>query len=160
MPNPNCYWRYISGWPTNDGGALMEDPRLEWKIIPELECEEIRIGAFPRTIAEVRPDMFLDIAEIVAIWEEKHIAVARIHMRGTTKTIVRKSKKALENVRAENGELKREDIYSQRNFLSSSTGIYTRDTFDWCVRKMKNGIFSPGNSIIHGRAVRVTGSGF
>ena len=148
----------MRGWPTNDGGALMEDPRLLWKIIPELESEEIRIGSFPHVMADVLPDMYLDLSTVVAVWEEKHIAVARMHMLGVTRTSVRKSKKVIEKKRAEGGTLTREDYYSWRTFLSRSYGIYTRDILDRCIRKMKNDYFPvPSGSILHGRAVHVTG---
>src|SRR6266496_1611297 len=101
MPHPDCYTHFIRDWPTNDGGHIIGDPRKDWRIIPELESEEIEIGSFPHSIAEVQSDMFLDFATVVAVWEEKHIAVARMHMYGVARTTVCKSKKAIEKMRAE-----------------------------------------------------------
>ena len=37
MSHPDWYTHYIRDWETNEGGALISDPRLAWKIIPELE---------------------------------------------------------------------------------------------------------------------------
>src|SRR5713226_9465669 len=82
MPNPGCYERYVIGWETNEGGVLINDPRLKLEIIPALESEEIKIGSFPHVMADVLPSMFLDIAAVVAVWEEKHIAVARMYLHG------------------------------------------------------------------------------
>lgn len=156
MPHPDCYARYIYGWPTNDGGVMINNPRKEWRIIPELESEEIRIGSFPYTIAEVKPGMFLDLAAVVVVWEEKHIAVARMHMYGVTRTPVRKSKQVIEKLQAKGAILKHEDYFSWRTFLSGSSGIYTRDILDKCIREMKNDYFTASYSF-HGRPVRVTG---
>jgi hypothetical protein len=148
----------MHGWPTNDGGHLIGDPRKAWRIIPKLESEEIKIGSFPRSIAEVQSDMFLDLAAVVAAWEEKHIAVARMHMSGVARTPVRKSKKAIEKLEARGDKLMFEDYYTVRSFLSGSTGIYTRDIFDKCIRDTKNGYFPANYSyLVDGRLVRVTG---
>lgn len=140
---------------------MIGDPRKNWWIIPELEREEIRIGSFPRYIADVLPDMFLDLADVVAVWEEKHIAVARMHMYGVTRTPVRKSKQAIEKKEARGDTLTREDFYSWRTFLSSLSGIYTRDGLDECIRGMKKDYFSasysPASYSYHGRPVRVIG---
>ncbi len=156
MPHPNCYYDFIRDWPTNEGGVLISDPRLLWRIIPALEREEIRIGSFPHVIADVLPDMFLDLATVTAVWEEKHIAVARMHMVGVTRTAVRKSKQTLEKKRAESDTLKPEDYYSWRTFVSFLSGIYTRDQFDRCIREMRNGYF-PDTYSLNGRPIRVTG---
>lgn len=156
MSHPDCYTRFIRGWPTNEGGVMIGDPRLRGRIIPELEHEEIRIGSFPRVIAEVTPSMYLDLAAVVAVWEEKHIAVARMRMVGVTRTPVLKSKQAIEKKRAESKTLKPEDYYSWRTFLSGLTGIYIRDQLDKCIREMENNYF-PETYSLHGRPVRVTG---
>ncbi len=156
MPNPNCYYEYIRGWETNEGGVLIGDPRLNPWIIPALESEEIKIGSFPRVMAEVQPSMFLNLADVVAVWEEKHIAVARMIMTGVTRTTVRKSKQALAKLQAGGATLKPEDYYSWRTFLSYLTGIYTREEFDECIRQMENGYF-PSYRSIHGRDVQPTG---
>ena len=156
MPHPDCYNEYIRGWETNEGGTLINDPRLNPWIIPKLESEEIQIGSFPSYIAEVQPGMFLDLATVVAVWEEKHIAVARVIITGITKTPVRKSKQAVAKLEAGGAPLKYEDYYSWRTFLSSLTGIYTREEFDICIQQMKNGYFPTSHSI-HGRAVQPTG---
>jgi hypothetical protein len=158
MPHPDCYNRFMYGWPTNDGGHLISDPRKEWKIISELESEEVRIGLFPSTIAEVQPNVFLDLAAVVTVWEEKHISVARMHMFGVAKTLVRKSKKAIEKLEAKGDTLTIEDYYTERSFLSGSTGIYTRDIFDKCISNTKDGFFPANYSrLVDGRLVRVTG---
>ena len=156
MPHPDCYYEYIRGWETNEGGVLINDPRLNPWIIPALESEEVRIGSFPRYIAEVQPSMFLDLATVVAVWEEKHIAVARMIITGVTRTPVRKSKQALAKLQAGGATLKHEDYFSWRTFLSYLTGIYTRDWLDECIQKMQNGYF-PTYHHIHGRAVQPTG---
>lgn len=36
----------------DEGGNLMNDPRSRWGLIPELECEEFRIGSFPDRVAD------------------------------------------------------------------------------------------------------------
>jgi hypothetical protein len=148
----------MRGWPTNEGGDLIGDPRKQWWLIPELESEEIQIGSFPHSIAEVLPEMFLDLTAVVAVWEEKHIAVARMHMYGVTETLVRKSKKAIEKLQTRSDTSTIEDYYSRRAFLSGSTGIYTRDRLDKCIREMKSGYFSAYYSFqAQGRSVRVIG---
>jgi hypothetical protein len=30
----------------------MNDPRSHWGLIPELECEELRLGSFPDRVAD------------------------------------------------------------------------------------------------------------
>ena len=55
MPHPNCYYDFIRDWPTNEGGVLISDPRLLWRIIPALEREEIRIGSFLSFVSEKIP---------------------------------------------------------------------------------------------------------
>src|SRR5260370_27672770 len=156
MSSPDGYTRYVRGWETNEGGVLIDDPRLRRKIIPELEHEEIRLGSFPHIMADVLPSMFLDIATITTVWDEKHIAVARMIMTGVTKTPFRKSKQALAKLQAEGTKLKHEDYFSSRTFLSYLTGIYTRDILDKCIQQMKNDHVSSSYSL-HGRSVRVTG---
>src|SRR6266516_2625631 len=131
MSHQDCYARYgdfLRNWPTNDGGDMIGDPRKQPWIIPELESEEIKIGSFPYSIADVQSDMFLDLANVVAVWEEKHIAVARMLMYGVTRTHIRKSKKAIEKLQQTmSRRLTMEECYTWRTFLSGSTGIYTRD---------------------------------
>jgi hypothetical protein len=158
MPHPDCYTRFIRDWPTNDGGHMIGDPRKEWRIIPELESEEIQIGSFPHSMTDVLPEMFLDLAAVVAVWEEKHVAVARMHMYGVARTPVRKSKKAIEKLETRSDKLTFEDYYTVRTFLSGSTGIYTRDIFDECIRDTENGYFPANYSyLVDGRLVSVTG---
>jgi len=156
MPNPGCYNAYIRGWETNEGGTLINDPRLNPWIIPVLESEEIQIGSFPSHIAEVQPNMFLDLTTVTTVWEEKHITVARMMIGGVTRTPARKSKQALAKRRDQGVELKREDFFSWRTFLSYMVGIYTREGFDKCVQQMKNGYFPMSHSI-HGRSVQPVG---
>ncbi len=158
MPHPDCYTNYIRGWPTNDGGDMIGDPRKEPRIIPALEREEIQVGSFPHSMKDVRPDMLLDPATVVAVWEEKHIAVARMLMCGSAITLVRKSKQMIEKEEKRTGAvLKGKDIFSPRPFLSGSVGIYTRDMFDECISEMKDNCFPAFYSLRGGRAVRVIG---
>lgn len=136
MPSRKCYDDYTRYWDTNDGGRLIDDPVTRSKIIPALEREEIHCGYFPRHIAEVRPEMFLDFASVLAIWEEKHIAVARMQFKGVATTHVNTGPRK----------------WHTRRFLSYGTGIYTREEFAEDIQDMEDGYFHIGD-----HALKVTG---
>ena len=157
MPNTGCYDEYVRGWDTNEGGVLIDDPRLRARIIPALESEEIRIGSFPRVMAEVQPSMFLDLADVVAVWEEKHIAVARMLLHGVidihrTRPVLDRT--ILEKHKAAKGTLR--EIYVSGHRVSYSIGVLTRSELDYDVRSMRNGYF-PAFSHPGDKAIRVTG---
>jgi len=135
---------------------MIGDPRKEPMIIHALEREEILIGSFPHSIKDVRPDMFLDPAAIVAVWEEKHIAVARMLMRGSRTILARKSERAMKKQQAGSDTLRPEDFYSRRVILSDLYGIYTRDMLDECIGEMRNNYF-PASYGFHGEPICVIG---
>ncbi len=132
MSNPACYTQFVSTWPTNEGGALINDPRKAWKLIPELECEEFSIGSFPDRVADVRPDQMLGASDIIALWDRQQITVARMHLYGVTKTLVRKSKAKWEAEMEKAGKVRLTpgELYTWRSFLHTKTHICTRDALE------------------------------
>jgi hypothetical protein len=140
MPNAYCYERLVHGWPTNDGGQLINDPRLYPQIIPELESEVIEIGLCPRRAKEVPPGTSLDLAQVVAVWDERHITVARMYWYGMIET--RRHILTLQKLRAKKGKLTPEDYTAGRR-VSADVQIFTRAKLEACVKQGRILAYSP-----------------
>jgi hypothetical protein len=116
------------------------------RIIPELESEVIEIGSCPQTIKDVQPGASLDLAQVVALWDEKHIAVARMYLYGVIEA--RRSYEALKKLRAKKGELTREDYIVGRR-ASYAVNIFTREDLDYWVQRGHIFAESPTGNPLH-----------
>jgi hypothetical protein len=155
MSNPECYTQFVSNWPTNEGGALINDPRKAWKLIPELECEEFRIGSFPDRVADVCPDQMLSTSDIVTLWDGQQIALARMHLYGVTKTLVHKSKAkwSAEMKKAGKVALTSGELYTWRSFLHTEMRICTRDALEQHLESVQD----ERTAVFRGKPLRLTG---